>query len=299
MAKRAPILAASVIGLVIGVAAGCQTIVQPSPRSSSSPAASPSAVAVVPTPEPTQEVGPLVEGIPTTLDGEWVFKGDALRAEIRDRIDAKPFYAGGWLRDVDTRGGFCVFQPPPPLFDLCDFGFSLYDGRTGYWDISLSIGRPPDTVIDPSLPFGPTRAAILRLRVNDPTCTPDLSVHPACLHIPVIQEVAWLGPVETSPPVPTERPAEPTDGLTRAEAIALGRAEVIGPEELLCARLLTYSEVEGGLHSIKDGYNDPWVWYLGFKRGPQSYAEVVYQYKTGRFLFSSAGHGPGAGPQHC
>jgi len=31
---------------------------------------------------------------------------------------------------------------------------------------------------------------------------------------------------------------------------------LIGPEEVLCARLLLYSEVEGGLHSIKDGYND-------------------------------------------
>jgi hypothetical protein len=291
----------SLAALLVAVLAACQT---PPPTSSPAASTSPpgptgSPVAAGPTPEPTQAVGPLDEGVPTSLDGEQVFTRDALRAEIRNHSDAEPFLAGGWLRDVDTGGGFCVFQPPPPPFDLCDFGFSLYDGRTGYWNIVLSVGRPPDTIIDPRLAFGPTRAVVLRLRVNDPACTPDLAVHPDCLHIPVIQDVAWLGEIQTSPPEPTIRPTEPTDGLTRAEAIALGRAEVVGPEELLCARLVLYSEVEGGLHSIRDGYNDPWVWYLGFSRGFQSYAEVVYQYKTGRFLFSSAGHGPGAGPQHC
>jgi hypothetical protein len=291
----------STLGIVVlALICACQTPPPTaSPAASDVPGPTASPLAVVPTPEPTEAVGPLVEGVPSTLDGEQVFIRDALRAEIRDRSDAAPFLAGGWLRDVDRGGGFCVFQSPPPLFDFCHFGFSLYDGRTGYWDITLSMGRPPHTVIDQTLPFGPARAVVLRIHVDDPTCTPDLSVHPACLHYPVIENVAWLGPVETAPPEPTTRPTEPPDGLSRAEAIAKGRDEVIGPEEVLCARLLLYSEVEGGLHSIRDGYNDPWVWYLGFKRGFQSYAEVVYQYKTGRFLFSSAGHGPGAGPQHC
>jgi hypothetical protein len=296
MAQRAPILAASLIGLVIGVAAGCQTIEQPSPRSSSPPAASPSAVAVVPTPEPTQEIGPLVEGVPTTLDGEGVFTRDALRAEIRNRTDATPFYAGGWFREGMNEGRFCTLYAGPMKLFLCGNGFSLHDGRAGYWSTEVTYGWP--RVIPLGEPVAADRAVVLRIHTHDTDCS-QLSEGYDCAHIPVLESVGWLGDVQTAPPIPTERPAEPTDGLTRAEAIALGRAEVVGPEELLCARLLIYSEVEGALHSIREGYNDPWVWYLGFKRGFQSYAEVAYQYKTGRFLFSSAGHGPGAGPQHC
>jgi len=284
----------------VAVVAACQTpppTANPSPSSNPGPTGSP--VAVVHTPEPTQVVGPLVEGVPTTLDGEQVFTRDALRAQIHDRSDATPFLAGGWFREEIHGASFCTFYLPPPIFDLCHYGFSLYDGRTGYWDINLSTGRPPNTVIDPSLPYAAARAVVLLLHVHDPICTKGLSDYPYYLQMPVVDGIAWLGEPERSPAEPTTRPSEPTDGLTRAEAIALGRAEVVGPEELLCARLMLYSEVEGGLHSIRDVYNDPWVWYLGFKRGFQSYAEVVYQYKTGKFLFSSAGHGPGAGPQHC
>ena len=286
--------------LLICLVGACQTVPPTaSPIVSGAPRPSGSPIAAVPTPAPTQAIGALLDGVPMTLDAQPVFVGDRLRAEIKARTVGTAFYAGGWFRDAQRSPGFCVFHPPPPVFDLCDFGFSLYDGRTGYWDITLSLGRPPHTVIDESLPFAADRAVVLRVHTNDPTCTPDVAGYPSCVHIPVVEGVAWLGAIETEAPVPTAGATPPADGLPRQEAIALARGEVVGSSQLVCARLLVWSDVEGALHTTKGGYNDPWVWYAAFKRSPVDWKEVVLQYRTGRLLSSSTSHGPGAGPGHC
>ena len=288
--------------LTAGLFTGCQSQVVPSPASpapSRVVETSPSAAPVAPTPEPTEAVGPLVEGVPASLDGRPVFHADELRAQILDRTDATSFYAGGWFRDVNRAGGFCALYSPPPLFDVCHYGFSLWDGRTGYWDVTLSRGRPPHTVIDAALPFAADRAVVLQIHTNDPTCSPDVLGYPTCVHIPVVENVAWLGPVEAEPPTPTSRPAAPTDGLSRADAVAFARKRVASSSDVICARVLIWSEIAGSLHPIKMGYNDPWVWYVGFRNGPMDYVEVVLNYRTGGFLFSSSGHRPGAGPENC
>jgi hypothetical protein len=276
--------------LLVCVLTACEAVPPTSiPVASQVPDVSQSPVAVAPAPEPTQDVGPLVGGVPESVDGQPVFIAARLRSEIAHGAGAGPILAGGWFRDGDSPTGFCVFNPPPRQVDLCGNGFDLFDGRTGYWETTLSMGWP--RAIDLEQAYSADRAVVLRIHSHDATCTAEVrAAYPQldCAHIAVLDGVVWLGPVETEPPMPTAAPTQPADGLTREEAISIARRRIArdwaGALDLKCARIRVYSDVEHGLHLTIDGRNDPWVWAVVFRGGRFGYERIIINYASGQVL---------------
>lgn len=238
---------------------------------------------------PTQSIGEIVDGVPTSLDGQAVLRGDAMRNEIKRRADATPFLVGGWFRGVDERPMSCTLFRPPPEFDTCREGFRVYDSRTGPWLIRLAVNDPPR--FDPSIAYAQERPVVLRIHTHDPACAEyDPEPPENCENYPVLDELAWLGPPATEPPIPTVAPTQPTGGLTRRGAIDRAREQVANfgwfRLPVACVAVGLYSELFGSLN----GGRDPWVWVVVFE-GEGRHNHVVMTYVSGKFLEGGSGTG--------
>jgi hypothetical protein len=267
--------------------ASCQTI----PNETGVPHVAPSSIATLapgPTfslPAPTPTDIPTVNGVPPTVGGNEVLMGDALRAEIKARTDAIPFLAGGWFRAHEQGGRYCALDFLPEGMNLCIYGFELYDARTGPWLVEVARGRLLPAAIDATLPYPADRPVVLTLHVHDQSCA-EVSgvVATSCVGIPVIDGVAWLGPVQTEPAIPTARPTKPTDGMSRSAAIDLATKRIgtiAGrPLRLICAELRQYSEIEGQV----GGDTDPWMWVVVLRRSDIDWNRVGLGYRTGKLL---------------
>lgn len=248
------------------------------------------------TPAPTQAIGPDVDGVPATIDGETVFMGQALRAEIKGRASDDGFLAGGWFRNGDGDRSFCTLFDPPPQFNTCRQGFNLHDGRTGPWAIRLAINDPPRFDLGIARQ---NRPVVLRLHTHDPGCGVFYSLHPRdCAVLPVLDAMVWLGDVATEPPVPTPAATQPTGGLTRSEAIERARREVsrVGGLRLpvACTEVVLHSESLGGVLDDRD----PWLWIVVFERDALHNA-VVMDYATGEVLEYHGGRNPQEPNRQC
>jgi hypothetical protein len=239
------------------------------------------------------ELGAAIAGVPTTIDGEQVFMGNALRAEIDGRANPTPFLAGGWFRAIDDMPFSCPLFDPPPQFRTCRAGFRLHDARTGPWRITLAINDPPR--FDRVIATTQERPVVLRIHTHDPACATYLPDDPvACARRPVLDQLVWLGAVESEPPSPTVAPTQPTGGLSRREAIDLARVEVASVGgfrfPVVCTRIRLHSESLGGL----DGDRDPWLWIVAFD-GETRHNSVALDYFSGKVLMYEAGTGKAHG----
>jgi hypothetical protein len=144
---------------------------------------SPSAVA-----RSSPVVGPLLDGIPVTLNGEPVLRGSGnIAKRFEDLSKAQAFLAGGWFHAGQPER-FCPAYLAGTPWSFCST-FELYElphGGTAVW---IYPGDPPK--VDPAVPIAADRGVVLRIHTHDASCTPEVS---DCISLPVLVEVVWLGP---------------------------------------------------------------------------------------------------------
>ena len=192
-ALAAPLGAALVVAAALVVGSLVSGIVPEGvPPSSARPnaGATPVASATAPATNATY-----ADGVPREIDGRPVLRGDAIRREVVESQDDRPFLVGGYFVEVLSD---CFLDPDvqdaqdSQLLAPCGDGFHLTDAPIG-----LGFGLGPRLVVGAglgSLPDG--RPGVLRAHVQDPRaagCAPEL--RQPCEYAIVVDAVMWVGPV--------------------------------------------------------------------------------------------------------
>lgn len=144
------------------------------------------AATTVPTPSPVQALGPLADGIPTTIDGANVYVAAAAEQHIKGSTNDEPFLVGGWFH----QGRPTVFCPAYRYGTRwgCDAWIWLYPDAAATGGRTIYPSDPPN-LTDTDL-YGATRAVVLRVHTHDPACPSDLE---GCDLLPVEEALVWLG----------------------------------------------------------------------------------------------------------
>ena len=142
----------------------------------------------------TPRIGPLVDGVPASVDGEPVLRGsEAITRRVGVSTSSQFFLVGGWFHRNSDQKIFCPLYMAGSPWWFCNV-FRLYDElkepSPGGPDkvVSIYTGDPPR--LDPKLPAAADRPVVLRIHTHDESC-------PAmrdCSSLPVLVEVVWLGP---------------------------------------------------------------------------------------------------------
>jgi hypothetical protein len=148
------------------------------------------------TPVPSQALD-MVDGLPVSIDGQPVLRGDAALAAFSRSTDAAPILVGGWLRPP-----FAVPCPvyrgtPDDRWNPCSgiwlFESAVTDPTVATPAIILHLGLVPASL--ETVPDGLVRPIVVRVHTHDVTCKAA-----DCRLLAVVEAVAWLGPV--GPPAP-------------------------------------------------------------------------------------------------
>jgi hypothetical protein len=227
--------------------------------------------------------GPLEDGVPTTLGGEAVIRGQALLHAEGAATDDARFLVGGWFH-AERSVMFCTFQRPPRAVDRCA-GFALYVGSSTRLGIIVAQGT--DGLRSLEVDEAAFRPVVLRVHTHDPRCP---AANTSCPDQLVLDTVAWLGPsLAAPPPAPHETP--PPTSFTRHEAVARAR-RIIGTAYVLRSVTVVRGTMAEGIR-LGPVAEDPWVWWLKYRiPGTNSTARVVLDYLTGEELLRSYGSGP-------
>lgn len=276
----AAFVAVAILG-VLGVG-GRFTLFEAHPSASASNGPGPTTAEGSPAPL----LGPIVDGVPTAIDGRAVLRGDALRSALAATTDDSPILAGGWFHDHRPAAVPCpLILRRASRLDLCTNGFDLFDGTLGIRLTKIAAGDPARDTF--TLAYDALRPVVLEVATHDPECTPDVDKAMSCSHTPVFRAVAWLGDTPTPRPSASPMPTPPGTSLSRAEAVALAAARVAGGG-LVCAVPALHSTAFGVLDPQGD---DPWMWVVVFTLGPDRSALVALDYRTGAFIQSDTGSG--------
>ena len=228
-----------------------------------------------PSPLPTLRLGAFIDGIPISVDGSPVLRGNVLRDAIASGSDSSPVLAGGWLQAyIPTR--FCPYQRPDAALDRC-LSFGLFDQPYRGSVIWISRGDPGLFTSDLE---GVNRAAVLELRTHDARCTPDFE---GCEQWPILSGVVWISASAVVPPGPTSTP--PPSSVTRAQAVAQALAE--GP----AGASVRFVSVELETQAVPEEWpleHDPWVWAVLLETGNGKTKLILLDYVTGDFIESVA-----------
>jgi hypothetical protein len=238
---------------------------------------------------PASSPGPspavLVNGLPTSIDGQPVLRGDDLRAAIANSTDDTPFLAGGYLQSrvsvFNCRNVPADESADQKAIDQC-FSFGLYDQLVGGLVIWVSRG---DAGLWTADMIGVDRPVVLQLHTHDSRCT-----QPYCAQTPVLVGVAWLGAIGTGGVSPTPHPTPPVSRITRDQAIANARAASVEgsfPSNSTVRSVDVELETEA-IPSWWPQEVDPWVWAV-ILDAPDGRAELVLlDYVTGELIYSQS-----------
>jgi hypothetical protein len=193
------------------------------PRRAAESAASPG-----PSATPALGVGAIVDGIPISVDGQPVLRGQAIPLAIARATDASPFLVGGWL--LPLRGLVCPQMTYGNSWSTCNRIGLRDDPKSGSATL-IYPGNPPRT-----LPFAPGDAVqpiVLLIRTHDPSCA-WAGAPPNCSVLPAVVRVAWVGPAlsefastrEQLLADPRARTCNATEANTRAIFVMANGAEI-------------------------------------------------------------------------
>jgi hypothetical protein len=239
-----------------------------------------------PTSTPTTAI---VDGLPESIDGQAVLRGDAAARALKASTDDSPMLIGGWLKAARLLSCPMVLRPDP--WNPCSatrLDPSPYDGPLG-----LAVYRGADEPAWPIVPDGDVQPIVLRVHTHDPRC----ALGDACASVPVLEAIAWTA-AATPIPAPTSSPP-PTSfsELDAIEAAIRVGAQSSSDSTVVGAVRGHYAAVGPGGGDVA---GDRWVWAVtlaGSFRAPDCSGTacpartaedlVVLDYVTGTFLISS------------
>ena len=235
-----------------------------------------------PTNQPTVLASPtLINGIPASVKGQPVLRGDDLRAAIANATDDTPFLAGGWLQaHVVVR--MCQDEPVNPsdahkALDMCS-SFGLYDQPDGgvvIWVAPGDAGLVTRDMVDV------VRPVVLELHTHDSRCYFD-----GCAQEPVLGRVAWLGGIGWVGISLAPHPTLPPPGITQDQAIAkaLAAANLPANSTVRSAKAELQTEAMPNEWPLQV---DPWVWMIVADSPDGQSALVLLDYVTGTLIYSA------------
>ena len=182
-----------------GLASGSSTpLTFPTPKTS--PLATPP-----PTVQPS--IGPIVDGLPTTIDGQSVLLMPAAVKDLVASTSDRSMLVGGWFH-APAPVWWCPAQGYDSPWGTC-LRFAVYEGPTGGIGDILGkpvwlYGKPPTETIliypgnsltlDETQPYAATRPVVIAVHTHDPACAiGQIILAEPCSWQAVLDEVVWVG----------------------------------------------------------------------------------------------------------
>ena len=271
------------------------TVTPPTPTATPNAAptapAIPTASAAAPVTAPP--VGELDEnGIPRTLSGVPVHRGDDLTAAIAASTDTTPFLAGGWFHaDAGTR--YCSFYSGDFAVAGCP-GIQLFRDRVGGKLQFFGPGDVPGGAF--AIAFAATRPVVVEAHTHDPRCQ---ATDTDCPNRPILSAVAWLGEAPTDSPPPRPLSSAPPGGLTRDAAVTIAKHLADRHNGAITVRWAVAGPHWAVPHLGLKINDETWVWaiYLeaDFPRSAES-EFIAIDYLSGDLVEGMTPAGPGLEP---
>lgn len=182
-----------------GMAAGSST-----PPTSPTPKTS-----LLATPPPSTEpsIGPIVDGLPTTIDGRAVLLMPAAVKDLVASTSDRSFLVGGWFH-APAPVWWCPAQGYDSPWGTC-LRFAVYEGPNGGIGDILGkpvwlYGKPPTETIlvypgnsltlDETQPYSATRPVVIAVHTHDPACAAgQIILTEPCSSQVVLYEIVWVG----------------------------------------------------------------------------------------------------------